>query len=1130
MAERIRRLLAAAIILLTGTVSMAGAQGVAGSGETRAEKRYECEKAEVYANLENALAGKRKIGNVRVSDKNASGGAVAGSTGGKFFLFKNTPEANVIRIAYASPNTNVIQALIRYPGADEFTALSTIDFSTSNSWNMNSSYIAVSPVAYIPEGSDVLLRPQVDVNLDYLYFTLENTRAAAEIPAGTINADAFSSGSEEDIMAPYGRAATLSAGDSFSLTVPAGGPYNVISIEYSSSDGAVLNIAASSPGGGNGGKGTDAEDGGQGGASDGGTAANPSRFALGKTPLRSYVGTGMRLGSFDSGDRLTFTCESGELRIACVAHASAPESSSVSVGKLPDGSERLTVDLDGVWNADATGYLTWEPPETVPELYFPNSVPVPGLWGNAAYSPGRCNNMMMWLKRVIVLDEEPSCRALLRIGSAMYGRYIYVNGIFAGSCEYNYSSSVTDVTGMLRKGENTIVIMLGSFSSQSGSSSSPAHVLYDGESTKDEPGITDSVQLIFNAGPDTEAVQVAPDIDGASVGVKVRIRNRRDADVVTDVKLTVYELGLFKDGKALNQEVKVAEYTDSAVNIAAGKTAELLIESIKINGFSREKCWTPENPYLYRLEIETSGDTYSIRFGMRTFSFEPGTGMALLNGERRFLFGTNVAIERYFDDPLCGTTPWDEAWIRKLYKEFRSINWTCFRTHLGHAGSKWFDIADETGMMIFDEYPIWGNAGDDTEKTIIPEILTWIDDRGYHPSLIVFDAQNEATYPLTDTIIKRGREYDIQKRPWDNGWRPPEGELDPIECHPYIIGSEGISGIDRMTVSEPIVTTADIGWKASGYKGHAFILNEHGEYWINREGKAMSATAGTWNAALPGVSNEKRLEYYCELMSAQLEAFRTGRAYTGLLFFCGLGSSGTSALGFTSDVLEPDVSSARTLSIHPYFKYLMENTNSPLGIVINTYAEKRAAGDSVSVPVVLVNDTGSAVNALPVTLVIRGSDGSVLLAERRTVDIPAFSADNNGTSTEIFDVNIPEFGKYCAGGSELTVQAYYVKDGKTVFSQRKWRLTGGGSGGGALPEYDWLDRNELPKEYKAEDYIDVDPVSDNDNDNGSGGDPGESGNSGGNAFTKALPWMIAGACVLLAGAAVAIAAALRKKK
>ncbi len=258
-----------------------------------------------------------------------------------------------------------------------------------------------------------------------------------------------------------------------------------------------------------------------------------------------------------------------------------------------------------------------------------------------------------------------------------------------------------------------------------------------------------------------------------------------------------------------------------------------------------------------------------------------------------------------------------------------------------------------------------------------------------------------------------------------------------------------------MNNTSPIVTTADIGWKADQYKGHPFILNEHGEYWINREGLPMSGTAGTWNAAKPGITNEERLVYYADLMAAQMEAFRAGRAYTGLMFFCGLGSSFPSAVGVTSDILSPDVSTAESLAIRPYIKSLFKNSFADLGIVIDTYTESRKAGAAVRVPVVLVNDTGADITDLPVTLVVRNGD-TVLYADRKLMSVSAFSANSKGTATETFSFDIPNFKGYCEAGKEIVVEAYYKLDGETITSQRKWTMLSAALTDAALPTYDWL--------------------------------------------------------------------------
>ena len=998
---------------------------------TAPTSRYECEDAVVLG-----PDGVSPYNITKLADPDASGGKVAGGTGGKYFIFENVVESNCIHVAYASTNTNNMSLYVRYPWEETFHDAGLIPFSTSNSWDMKSSYIAVSPMIYIPEGSDIKIRPNVDCNLDCLWLTNEASGTVANAPANTLTAAALSETAEEDIMATYAKSIKLSKGQSVTFKVPAvHDTYNVLSLSYRAEADATMAVKKGS--------------------------ATIGTLPLGETMLRTYAGTGLRTEPYAKGDTLTLTVTEGELWLDHVTVNYAPDPETVTVGSMPAKGDRLTVSLDGTW-AIGTQRVTgaWSVPAAVPaEVDFINSIPVPGLWHSAAYDLGSYVGTMSWYKKTVVLEKEPAGQALLYIGSAQYGRHVYVNGQYVGSYEYNYSHSYTDVSDYLKKGENEIVIMLGAWSLQAGNSETPAHVLYDGESTEDEPGITDSVSLIFNAAPEVQAVQTNPNIDKGTVQVQVTLNNRSDKAVTTDVTISIYELGIFENGVAKQTEVKVGEFTQKGVKVNKNGIATFVVDAVELQSWTKDKCWSPDSPYLYRIEVKTAGDTYTTRFGMRTFDFDPVTKYARLNGEIFYLFGTNVAIERYYDDPLCGNTPWEEDWIRKLYSEFKDVNWVCFRTHLGHANSKWFDIADEMGMMIFDEYPIWGNAGVDTVDTIMPEIYAWIDNRANHPSMIVFDAQNEATYDLPDQIIRKGREYDLQKRPWENGWRPPVGENDPVECHPYIIGQQGISGLNSMNVSKPIVTTADIGWTYDQYPDHPYLINEHGEYWINREGAAMSGTAGTWNNALPGATNEERLAYYAELMAAQMEAFRTERAYIGLLFFCGLGSSFPSAQGVTSDILSPDVSTAESLQIRPYTKERLKNAFADLGIVIDEYTEEVKRGQKLRLPIVLVNDTGKAVTDLPVTLKIMNGD-TVLYAERITMSVDAFSKDSKGLSTETLTVTVPAFRDYCNNRQVLTVTASYEMNGETVTSQRKWTVQGGDFTDGPLPTYDWLEQEE----------------------------------------------------------------------
>lgn len=1018
------------LLILIGTLSPI--VRAAGSSGDIPKERYECEDATVLAS-----DGTTVIAMSRQSDAAASGGAVAGNTGGKYFEFKNVNEGNCVHIAYASPNTSSISLSIRYPWETTYRAAAVIPFSTSNSWSMSSSYIATSPLVYIPEGSDIRICPSVDCNLDCLWITAETSGNIVAAPTNTVTAAALSEKVETDIMATYAKKLTMTAGESVTFRVPdVGHDANVLTVSYSAEADAALTLTR------------------------GGTTLG--QMSVSATPYRTYSGAGMRTETYAPGEELTLTCTAGTLALGYIAVNYAADPEVVSVETLPAVGERLTVSLDGIWAVGTTAAASdGTRPTTAPEDdIFVNSIPVPGLWSAAAYDLGDYTNALTWYQKTVVLDKEPTGQVLLHIGAAQYGRHIYVNGQYVDSYEYNYSRSYTDITSYLHKGENRLVILLGNAVGQRSDPDCRGHVLYDGESSGEEPGITDSVSLIFNATPEVAAVQTNPDIDAGSLQVQVTLQNRSETPVTSDVTIAIYELGVYHDGQPDRDEVKVGEYTKSGVSVDAQGKATFTVDSIALSGWSRDKCWTPDSPFLYRVEIRTAGDTYSTRFGMRTFDFDPETKYARLNGEIFYLFGTNVAIERYYDDPLCGTTPWQEDWVRKLYSEFKETNWDCFRVHMGHASELWYDLADEMGLMIFDEYPIWGTDNDGcTPETILPEIYTWIDTRQNHPSVIVFDAQNEDTASrVSDEIIRRGRAYDLQSRPWDNGWRAPIGENDPVECHPYIIGTNGISGLNNMEVSKPVITTAGIGLTYEQYPDHPYIMNEHGEYWINREGAVMSGTAGTWGAALPNATNEERLIYYADLMAAQIEAFRTERAYVGLLFFNGLGSSPSSAQGITSDILSPDVSTAESLQIRPYTKARLADAFADLGIVIDEYTETVQRGQKLELPIVLINDTGEDITDLPVTIKIMSGD-TVLYAERISMSVKAFSATEKGVTRETVTVTAPAYRDYCGRGQTVTVTASYELDGRTVSSQRNWTFDrrGAALSDDPLPTYDWLE-------------------------------------------------------------------------
>jgi beta-galactosidase/beta-glucuronidase len=220
------------------------------------------------------------------------------------------------------------------------------------------------------------------------------------------------------------------------------------------------------------------------------------------------------------------------------------------------------------------------------------------------------------------------------------------------------------------------------------------------------------------------------------------------------------------------------------------------------------KLWTPATPDLYVLHLSNKDYSYKTRFGMRTFKVDSAyTNKALLNDKRCYIRGTNFSIHRFFEDSLSQEYSWDRKWVRQLFKRFTKMEMNGVRFVFSPAPEMWYEIADEEGMMIFDEYAIWyayqpevgsvaKEAADPYKKwsvwpknlttaQLVKEYTAWMQDRWNHASVIVWDAQNETWAKQTGEAIKQVRKLDLSNRVWDNGWSPPVAAGDIREAHPY---------------------------------------------------------------------------------------------------------------------------------------------------------------------------------------------------------------------------------------------------------------------------------------------------------------------------------------------------------
>lgn len=934
----------------------------------------------------------------------ASGGAFMGDAVGRGLVFHNIAQSNRISVAYSTGTNGMIFAYLQ--GTDgSYKQIAAIRFTSTNSWDPSSNQVASSDAVNIPQGATVKLVAQDYVNLDYMMFTDDPLTAENKVPANTAlakNAQLNGAATVSDLLSTVGTAVQMTNGQSVTFTVPAGLPaQNVCELKYSAPADTAATITV---GGG-----------------------QPQAVTLAATSSGLYGVYSAKYAGLTAGTKVTVTAAgSGTLYIDSLTFHYAKDGDKVTVASLPTGSARETVPLDGLWDCTHTQFEVGDPvPQSVPSA-FTNSIPVPGLWDLASYDMGVYNNAALWYKKTVNLPAAPTGNVTLRINKAYYGRYIYIDGQYVGNFQYNYVGSNTDITKYLKAGDNEIVIMLGNYLQQRDDPNCIAHIGTDSERNTYYSGIVDSVSLILNDDPMVTAVQTAPNIQNGTVQTRTTLQNDSAAAVTTDVTYNVYELGVFHNGVPAQQKVKVGSYTQTGVTVPANGSVKVDVSAITLSNFDASKYWSPESPFLYEIEVVTSGDTFSEHFGMRSFYFDPTTKLPMLNGKVYYLRGTNIAMNRFYEDPQRGQYPWNASWARQLFQDLKATNMNALRFHIGAAPSLWYEIADEEGYLIQDEYAWWSNVDGTTADTLAPEVQTWIDEKNHDPSIFIWDIQNECRdTSVTGQVIDMVRSYDIAGRSWDNGWgdnwAPPHAPTDTYEVHnyPFMNPSFRLSMLNNYTNydNHPEYTNPK-------------LLNEYGWLWLNRDGSPTTLTQGNYGQMMPGATADQRFQYYADAVSQLTEFFRVTRHFIGVMQFCALSYSKPS--GATSDILMPDLS---TPTIRSVIQQEFKNAFAPVGIVIKDWSETVVEGATKTLPVAIINDKNEDISGLTVTLTLYNGDTAVS-SQTKTYNVKqAGDAAGGDLVSQDFTVNVPQLG-----ASQYRVVASYQMGGETVTSVRKWTV------------------------------------------------------------------------------------------
>ena len=347
--------------------------------------------------------------------------------------------------------------------------------------------------------------------------------------------------------------------------------------------------------------------------------------------------------------------------------------------------------LNGNWNYTVDQYDTCLRQRWFDEIYyddFGNTLPVdfsfdgwdmmslPCSWNVTDKMYLLYDGSMVYTKKFIYEKQNDDEHMILKIGAANYLCRVFINKQYVGMHRGGSTPCYFDITEFLQH-DNRIIIQVDSTRR---SNQVPAM----NTDWFNYGGIYRDIDLFRVPKIHIKDFKIAliPDSGFKKICVSVSMSEKYSGTA----KLSINELGISQN-----------------IDIVNGY-GELILDA-------EPTLWSPENPKLYDVELSYDGDTVKDRIGFREFKVVGND--IYLNGKKRFMKG----ICLHEDDIKMGKCT-TEASIREAIRVVKEELHGVFIRLAHYPHTRLFaKIADEMGIMLWEEIPVYWAIAFDNEST-----------------------------------------------------------------------------------------------------------------------------------------------------------------------------------------------------------------------------------------------------------------------------------------------------------------------------------------------------------------------------------------------------------------------------
>ena len=259
--------------------------------------------------------------------------------------------------------------------------------------------------------------------------------------------------------------------------------------------------------------------------------------------------------------------------------------------------------------------------------------------------------------------DEKASKAFLNFEGVDSCFYVWINGSYVGYSQVSHMTSEFDITDLLQDGENTIAVLVMKWC--------------DGSYLEDQDkfrmsGIFRDVYILKR-----------PEQAISDYYIKTKIE-----DLFATVELDV------KFYSSANVKISIEDKNGAVV--AVGSIAE---EGIAVLEIASPELWNTENPYLYKLILETENEVIVDHIALRKIEIKDQ--VIYLNGQKIKFRGVN----RHDSDPVTGFTISVEQLTTDLTL-MKQHNFNAIRSSHYPNSPFFYEMCDKYGFMVIDEADI----------------------------------------------------------------------------------------------------------------------------------------------------------------------------------------------------------------------------------------------------------------------------------------------------------------------------------------------------------------------------------------------------------------------------------------